>query len=153
MNIHIDSLSHTHTHTLTLSLSLSLPLQVDVIDEIPPPKRWELPRTPVRVVEQIQLQLSPVQTDNSCGLTASRKRTPVRVEPPVHPLARSSKATPTRLIGICRDGDGRSDSKTTAQSTEEEQLPLREDCSHNELKSPPISVSKGTSLLLHYLAL
>lgn len=118
-----------------------------MIDDIPPPRRWEIPRTPVRVVEHVQLQVSSFPASNAgSGSPAPKQRTPVRVKTPVHPLAHTNKATPplrSTATPILRD-------KSTHSSTTNEKLMQTGECGPDELRldtmedvSPPISISKG----------
>ena len=129
-----------------------------MIDNIPPPSRWEIPRTPVRVVEHVQLQVSSATSG-----TTPTQRTPVRVKQPIHPLAHSNKATPIRVratvertpIATQQNGENCS---TDDQSITKEVKPQQaaKDCDRGELgnaatkcSSPPISVSKGVYMYMH----
>lgn len=132
-----------------------------MIDDIPPPSRWEIPRTPVRVVERVQLQVSsfPAATCNSdSGTTcAPNQRTPVRIKTPVHPLAHFTKATPTPAKvtettttvsgGVGSDDHSQdiccADDEKTVQTEKCGQEEQRLDTTKSRCTSPPISVSKG----------
>ena len=130
-----------------------------MIDDIPPLSRWEIPRTPVRVVERVQLKVSsfPVNSDGDAAC-APKQRTPVRIKTPVHPLAHFTKATPTpakvteTTTTTVSGGVGRDDHRQDICCANDENMLQTEECGHEEQRldttkstctSPPISVSKG----------
>ena len=133
-------------------------LQDSVIDDIPPPSHWEIPRTPVRVVERVQLQVSSFPANSDGGTTcAPKQKTPVRIKTPIHPLAHFTKATPTparvtETETTASGGIGKDDHSQDIHSANDEKTVQTEECRQEERKlhstnsictSPPISVSKG----------
>ena len=134
-------------------------IQNGAIDEIPPPRQWEIPRTPVRVVEHVQLQLTTIPAHGGGGRATPIQRTPVRIKTPIHPLAHSNKATPTPMSPIPTErtptvskGGGDDQSKPIVRGTESDKSVQKvESGDHDETgvtKSPPISISKGTNLYI-----
>ena len=136
-----------------------------MIDDLPPPSRWEIPRTPVRVVEHVQLKPSFVVVPGNSsggggvrgGRAAGKQRTPVRVKTPVHPLAHSNKATSPAVrtsetgtpVNSGRDRKNCSENVQFSRSEEDKpsqvgdgELSVLEKVAAKD-SSPPISVSKG----------
>ena len=124
-------------------------IQDSAIDEVPPPRHWEIPRTPVRVVEHVQLRLATVPAHSGGGISSPIQRTPMRIKTPAHPLAHSNKASArpserTPTVGKGRECEGR---KTVIQSIEDDKTAQEEEsdgCDEVTVTvSPPISISRG----------
>lgn len=132
-------------------------IQNSAIDEIPPPRRWEIPRTPVRVVEHVQLQLATIPAHSGGGRSSPLQKTPVRIKTPAHPLAHANKA-PMRLAegepATVGKGGGDEGGKSVVQSIDDDK-PAQGGEGAGEVEvavtiSPPISISKGKILCTYY---
>ena len=130
-------------------------IQNGAIDDVPPPSRWEIPRTPVRVVEHVQLHLAIVPAHNGGGRNSPLQRTPVRIKTPAHPLAHSNKAPmkPNNMERAPIIGKGGRDhherNKPVLQSggsDESAQVQEREGGEVVVTISPPIAMSNGEVL-------